>query len=321
MRFRKGQAVVVGGALLSLLVCAQAFSSGRAAEKPVISGTTEVGEVLSSSPAGDSAVYKWERCDPAVASCTGSPPSDTGWTHIEGANDQSYTLTEADRGRYIRVRAKGTSIGESFAASAPVGPVSVRVPATASAQSQAPEPHHGTDFLIDSDGSGSVQIKLPGTRKFAPVESLREVPFGSIVKAQGVATIVSERGDGADETARFWGGTFKALQSPDADSYFVSKLRSKLHCAGNKSASKASASGPIARAASGRGRLWGSGHGRYRSRGRGGAATVRGTTWWTQDRCGGTAFGVTEGTGIDVRDPGHKGLIFLQPGDTYFAEI
>jgi len=174
--------------------------------------------------------------------------------------------------------------------------------------------------LISNDGTGPVLIKLPGKKKFVPVQNLREVPFGSIVKAEGVATIVSENGDGVDDTAKFWGGTFKALQSPDSTSYFIAKLRSKLHCGDGNKGESAQASSLLAVAAGG-GRLWGSGHGKFRSRGRGGAATLRGTTWWWRDRCNGTQFGVTDGTGIDVRDPGHKGLIFLQPGDTYFAEI
>jgi hypothetical protein len=314
--------VAVGSLVLALAIwlAAVAASEARVGDRPTISGTPEIGQTLTSSSAGDTGVYQWESCDPAIATCVDAPANDSNWVHI--ANGQTYTVAVSDAGHYLRVIAKGTSLGETFVASVPVGPVPLPPSIQVQAAQAGLEPNHGSDFLIIGDGINPVWIKVPGSNTFVPVQSLREVPFGSTVKAQGVATILSERGDGTDETAQFWGGTFKALQNSDADSYFVAKLRNKLHCGkGNKgqTASKASASDPIATAAGTR-RLWGSGHGKFRSRGRGGAATVRGTTWWSKDVCNGTYFGVTEGIGVDVKDKGHKGLIFLQPGDKYFAE-
>jgi hypothetical protein len=40
--------------------------------------------------------------------------------------------------------------------------------------------------------------------------------------------------------------------------------------------------------------LWGNAHGAFTTRGRYGAAAVRGTIWLTQDRCDGTYFHVTK---------------------------
>ena len=48
-------------------------------------------------------------------------------------------------------------------------------------------------------------------------------------------------------------------------------------------------------------RLWGTGHGRFRTRGRYAAATVRGTTWTVEDRCHSTVTKVLEGI-VAVRD-------------------
>jgi hypothetical protein len=318
----RGRRIIIGVALsvLALSLVLVAGSTARVGDRPTISGTAEVGQTLTSSSAGNSGVYHWQSCDPAIATCVDAPANDSNWALIGGANSQTYTVTQTDVGHYIRVLAKGTSLGESFVASVPVGPVPGPTAPQAPGQTQGLQADHGDDFLINRESGGPVLIKLPGSKTFVSVQDLREIPFGSIVKAEGVATIVSERGDGTDDTARFWGGTFKALQSPAADSYFVAKLRSKLHCGKKGSTASSAASGPTAVAARTR-RLWGSGTGKFRSRGRGGAATLRGTTWWWKDKCNGTEFGVTEGTGIDVRDPGHKGLIFLQPGDTYFAEI
>ena len=48
-------------------------------------------------------------------------------------------------------------------------------------------------------------------------------------------------------------------------------------------------------------KLWGDGRGRFRTRGRYGAATVRGTKWLTLDRCDGTKVRVVRGK-VSVRD-------------------
>jgi ferric-dicitrate binding protein FerR (iron transport regulator) len=52
---------------------------------------------------------------------------------------------------------------------------------------------------------------------------------------------------------------------------------------------------------SGSRQLWGDGRGRFRTRGRYGAATVRGTKWLTDDRCDGTLVRVKRGK-VDVQD-------------------
>ena len=48
-------------------------------------------------------------------------------------------------------------------------------------------------------------------------------------------------------------------------------------------------------------RLWGSGKGNFRSEGRHGSATVRGTIWLTEDRCNGTFFKVRRGV-VTIHD-------------------
>jgi hypothetical protein len=48
-------------------------------------------------------------------------------------------------------------------------------------------------------------------------------------------------------------------------------------------------------------RLWGNGHGRFRTRGRYAAAVVRGTIWSVEDRCGSTVTKVLQGI-VAVRD-------------------
>jgi hypothetical protein len=114
--------IVVFGSLLAAFVAVALAQTG---DRPVISGETIVGETLTSSSAGDSAVYKWQRCDPETLICgDNTDRNDPNYETIVNKNsDPTYTLTNADLGMMIRVQAKGTSLGEQFVPSAPVGPV------------------------------------------------------------------------------------------------------------------------------------------------------------------------------------------------------
>jgi hypothetical protein len=90
-----------------------------------ISGTPEVGETLTASPAH---VYHWQRCDPEASPCNTSGVLwmlDEGWSDIPGAqghNEDTYTLTEADFGMMIRVLGKDFHLAP-FVSSPAVGPV------------------------------------------------------------------------------------------------------------------------------------------------------------------------------------------------------
>ena len=65
-------------------------------------------------------------------------------------------------------------------------------------------------------------------------------------------------------------------------------------------------------------RLWGDGKGRFRTRGRHGAATVRGTKWLTEDRCTSTKVSVKRGT-VLVRDFVKKKNKIVKKGQSYVA--
>jgi hypothetical protein len=65
--------------------------------------------------------------------------------------------------------------------------------------------------------------------------------------------------------------------------------------------------------------LWGPGKGKFRTRGRYSSATVRGTSWFVQDRCDGTFTRVRTGT-VEVFDFGRNETVTLNAGDTYLAE-
>jgi hypothetical protein len=80
----------------------------------------------------------------------------------------------------------------------------------------------------------------------------------------------------------------------------------------------ASTRGRAARSKKRLGRLWGSGEGRFRTRGRFSAATVRGTVWLTEDRCDGTLTRVVKGK-VSVFDRGLRRRAIATRGHSYLA--
>ena len=65
--------------------------------------------------------------------------------------------------------------------------------------------------------------------------------------------------------------------------------------------------------------LWGNGKGRFRTRGRYAAATVRGTYWLTADRCDGTVTRVKRGV-VQVSDLPAKKQVTVRAGKSYLAK-
>ena len=161
---------------------------------------------------------------------------------------------------------------------------------------------------------GTVRVTLPGTSQAVVLEDGANVPVGSLIDAtDGVVALTSVRdSNGRTQTGRFWGGAFKVRQSRKGDQYTVLKLVGAMGC---EERGKLSAAG---RRRSAR-RLWGRDHrGRFRTRGRRGQATVRGTKWLTEDRCDGTLFRVKRGA-IVVRDFGKSRKAKLTRGERYLA--
>ena len=64
--------------------------------------------------------------------------------------------------------------------------------------------------------------------------------------------------------------------------------------------------------------LWAKGTGKYRTRGRYAAATIRGTEWRTVDRCDGTLVRVTQGR-VEVADLPRRRNVLVRAGRTYLA--
>lgn len=169
---------------------------------------------------------------------------------------------------------------------------------------------------------GHVTFTEPGDQSESLERSVL-VPVGTKVNARaGRAELFSEYNNSIESTD-VYGGLAKVKQQKGTKPVVRFLLVGDL---GGCGAGAARVSRSTATASGRRGRhLWGSGRGHYRTGGRRGAATVRGTTWLTSDRCdGSTRFYVKSsisGEGVVVNDydnPGRKDAVLL-PGQSYVA--
>jgi streptogramin lyase len=165
--------------------------------------------------------------------------------------------------------------------------------------------------------SGRVLVKQG--RRFVPLTGTRQLPVGSILDTRhGVVRLTSAANTrGALQSGDFTSGIFQVAQSR--------RLRglTDLNLAGGSFRGCSARAGSNAAAArlSGRvvRRLRGTARGRFRTRGRYSAATVRGTIWDTIDRCDGTLTRVERGV-VVVRDLRRRRNITVRAGRSYLAK-
>jgi hypothetical protein len=185
-----------------------------------------------------------------------------------------------------------------------------------------PQPDPNSSIVVERV-TGTVLVRVPGSDTFVPVETLREIPEGSIVNAtNGKVELTSSRGVNAGtQAAVFYGGVFKANYATDALASARRKRKVLITEAivegkiGPCPRAKKSASTAARRK---KRRLWGRGRGRFRTRGRNSSATVRGTWWLVEDRCDGTLTRVREGS-VYVRDYKRKKTVVVKKGKRYLA--
>ena len=155
---------------------------------------------------------------------------------------------------------------------------------------------------------GTVRIKLPGSRRYRVLAEGEQIPVGTTIDTRKGRVTLTAAGD---QTATFYAGIFKLRQTSGATPLTTLVLTEKLRCAPRGAASTA------AKRKTKR-RLWGDGKGRFRTKGKYSAATVRGTKWLTEDRCGSTLTRVTKGR-VAVRDFVTRKTVVVRAGKKYVA--
>jgi hypothetical protein len=177
---------------------------------------------------------------------------------------------------------------------------------------------------------GVVRVKKPGDNSFQALADSAQLPTGTVLDTrEGTLTLTSSTGTGAgQQTAAFTGAKFQVRQerAKAAATELVLRGGDFRGCSRIDHDRRATQirNGFIAekrarRARSRRG-LWGTGRGRFRTRGRWGSATVRGTVWHVQDRCDGTLTTVKRGV-VTVSDFGLNRRVSVRAGESYFSRV
>jgi hypothetical protein len=143
------------------------------------------------------------------------------------------------------------------------------------------------------------------------------VPYGSTVDVtKGSLLVKTGTGSVTVNGASSVPAAFKLLRGTDRGKP-ITELRlvkgSFSACPKRKTSSARQAAATPVR------QLWGKGTGAFRTRGRFGAATVRGTRWLTADRCDGTNVKVTQGV-VQVSDFPARKQVTVRAGRSYLAK-
>jgi hypothetical protein len=185
--------------------------------------------------------------------------------------------------------------------------------------------------------SGVVYVLLPGKGHvaqahasaakgvgFVPLTEARQLPVGTIFDTtSGVARLTSATAARRKvQVGQFGGGVFKTLQNrrerglTELDLVLPRSAGTTCSRAGKKAAQTAAKRALPSTVLA---LLRSSAKGKYRTRGRYAAATVRGTIWTTTDRCDGTLTTVKRGI-VVVRDLRLRRQIVLRAGRSYLAK-
>jgi hypothetical protein len=142
--------------------------------------------------------------------------------------------------------------------------------------------------------SGKVLITRSGTHKATRLRHSEAIPLGSMVDVTHGHVSLSTAGKGRHiDKGEFWGSDFVVTQTharvPQTRLTLAGGDYAKCGSVGSAGVHAAGASHHVRR-------LWGDAHGHFRTRGKHGSATIRGTKWLTQDNCESTAVGSARGT-------------------------
>ena len=168
--------------------------------------------------------------------------------------------------------------------------------------------------------AGKVLIKKPGEKKFTELTGETEIPNGSQINTlNGTVALTAALGGGRTNTADFYQGVFKVTQAKANNAATTLTLMGgNFRGCAKKASAKALSYQSVSRVRRIR-RLWGSGKGRFTTRGRYSSATVRGTKWLTQDQCNGTLTKVLQGV-VRVKDFKKHKTVNVRAGRSYLAK-
>jgi streptogramin lyase len=268
------------------------------------------------NPHAQASTY-WFEYGPTNAYGTQTTAASAGSGNAMVPRNRQISGLDAATTYYVRAAAandSGTSYGPetTFTTAAdPVpggsGPVS-SPGAPGGASPTNPAPQLGRSFVGDVV-TGPVLVQVPGGKNFVPAGKLKTLPTGSVIDAtRGKIDLTTALPGRKFQKGTFWGGRFRVSYGPNG--LVILTLVGRPDCGSGQARLSARR-----RAV----KLWGQDHGgRFRTQGRHGTATVRGTKWLTSDRCDGTLVKVVEGS-VLVRTRATGKHVMLGAGGSYLA--
>ena len=263
---------------------------------------------VTATPAADSTFTGWS------GDCTG-----TGSCNVVMSADRSVTATFTSNSG-----GSPPPSGSGPADTTPTTPTTSTTSTTPTATPAAIPPPVESKLANMEPVGGTVLVQLPGTTKFVPATEAQQIPFGSVVDVRtGTVRITIDLGNGKTASADFFEGVFKLTQKrgkvklPKGTKVMPVALLTLVGGSFKKcpKPGKASLSGMPKSIR----HLWGSGSGPFRTLGRYASATIRGTTWDTDDRCDGTNVKVTAGA-TTVEDLVQHKTVVVKAHHQYLAK-
>lgn len=216
-----------------------------------------------------------------------------------------------------------------------IGPQVAPVPTPVLGSSVGGSVLSGTVYVELPHGAGASAALAKG-QGFVPLTAPRALPVGTTVDARaGTLALVTATGKvGKTQTGVFAGGLFKISQAPRGLTKGLTTLSlvegvfrgapSYAEC-GTNAASIRSPAGLRAVAASASSKVLQTlhardNHGKFGTRTRASAATVRGTVWTTVDKCGGTITKVSRGI-VSVLNLHTRKVFNVHAGHSYYAKL
>ena len=246
-------------------------------------------------------------------------------SHIVSASVSGLVPNALYHVRLVATNAAGTTNGPDMTFTTDRGPV-------------PGAPGLGETFNVSA--TGLVLIKVHGV--FIPLTELTKIPNGTIINAlHGTLTFITAAPGGTQhttlspdakhkkkpktktQTGKFGGAVFKVTQArsgPNKGLATLSLVEGAFKGAPSFASCKTTKRKAVTAALSKKTLqlLNGSAHGKFRTKGRYAAATVRGTIWTIADRCDGTLTHAIKDT-VTVNDFVRHKTIILRPGHSYLA--
>ena len=299
---------------------------------PTVSSSTKAGFAGSVNPEGlpttthfeyglDSRYSKPGTSGPVYDHSTPSQPVGSDFTsHSVSASVSGLVPNALYHVRLVATNTAGTTNGPDMTFRTDRGPV-------------PGAPGLGKTFNVSS--TGLVLIEVHGV--FIPLTELTKIPNGTIINAlHGTLSLttalpaVQHATISAKKTAKkpktktqkgkFSGGVFKVTQARSGLATLALVEGAKFKGAPTFASCRAKKGKAVTAALSKKTLqlLHGSAHGKFRTKGRYAAATVRGTIWTIADRCDGTLTHAIKDT-VAVSDFVRHKTIILRPGHSYLA--